>query len=94
MAIHQRKCHDCGNIAEHSDNIVPVCLQRGDVEAPEVKADIAMDGVDEGLQSVLHRQLTAVLLCPLGHETIDGTKTPVWSMHCWWSWASAYLFEL
>jgi hypothetical protein len=26
MTVHQRKCFDCGNIAEHTDNIVPAVL--------------------------------------------------------------------
>lgn len=26
MAIHTRKCRDCGNVAEHSDNVVPEVL--------------------------------------------------------------------
>ncbi len=26
MPAHQRKCHDCGNVAEHADNVVPAVL--------------------------------------------------------------------
>jgi DNA-directed RNA polymerase subunit RPC12/RpoP len=40
---HQRKCHDCGNVAEHQDNVVPhvLCKKCGSQDTRLVKVNVS-----------------------------------------------------
>ena len=49
MNLHERKCHDCGNVAQHEDNVVPwvLCSKCGSQDTRRTKRPEPAPTIDD-----------------------------------------------